>query len=670
MKRIFNLLLIAAVFCGLSSCWKEEIPEAGAARPQIKELKAVPGDEEVQLSWSVPEGYTATDFLIKYTTPQSETVEVRTGGLTECLVTDLQNEYNYKFDVQAIYGNLISNIVSAAGKPTTSRFAVTDLAAEPDNGMVTLFWTKPATSVLDYTLTYFNEKNPGEVKEVKVDKDAEKKELTGLENDVNYTFSLVANYTKGASEPATVKAMPSAAVPFFLDRTSASIGQPVTFTFNTEGYPTATEVKWTFPGDVVKEGNEVKHAFGSTGAQIATLSAKIDGRARSWKAEVVIREYVLNFKDWAQDGANYNGFKGSCPVFSPDGKTVYNITFNKITSLYAFDVITGEEKWHYTPAKANSYNPLTVNPVTGDIYFGTTAGGQFYAVTAEGKLKWAFDEVGSMQAAAPAVSKDGSKVFVVDATGSVFALNAADGKKIWGVKPALAGKGGGLLVNGNELIVGMVNKNIYFLNVNDGSVIAEVPLAANMTDISGFAVSNDKKTIYVPHAGGKISSVDIVNHKAIVNGFQVGGDNLYEPVVAPDGTVFAGCKDGKAYNVSADLTKVNWTYDSTVGKNAYNYSHPCVDSEGNFYITSGGGSAGNFNVKLSPVGKEVEKWTYGSSKNQKQMGGNNFLDGVLYSAFIGAADDNGLFVGKYVGGERAATWSTHGGDICGSCCIK
>lgn len=52
------------------------------------------------------------------------------------------------------------------------------------------------------------------------------------------------------------------------------------------------------------------------------------------------------------------------------------------------------------------------------------------------------------------------------------------------------------------------------------------------------------------------------------------------------------------------------------------------------------------------------------------MGGNNYLDGVLYSAFIGSSSKNGIFVGKYVGGERASSWSTHGGDICGSCCVK
>ena len=55
------------------------------------------------------------------------------------------------------------------------------------------------------------------------------------------------------------------------------------------------------------------------------------------------------------------------------------------------------------------------------------------------------------------------------------------------------------------------------------------------------------------------------------------------------------------------------------------------------------------------------------TKNDKQMGGNNYLDGILYSAFIGAKNDNGKFIGKYVGGER---YAAYGIDICGSCCLK
>ncbi len=114
---------------------------------------------------------------------------------------------------------------------------------------------------------------------------------------------------------------------------------------------------------------------------------------------------------------------------------------------------SGEKMWIYEPSAASgSYNPLTVNPKTGDIYFGTTTAGQFYCVNASGNLKWKFDGAGSMKSAAPAVNKDGSVVYVGDNTGNIFALDATSGAKKW--QAALGSATAGLLVNGNELVAG------------------------------------------------------------------------------------------------------------------------------------------------------------------------------------------------------------------------
>ena len=341
MKKIINLLLALVLTANLAACWTEDIPEAGAARHQVTGLTATPGDEEVLLSWSMPEGWNPTDFIVYYTNTDSKTVTRRTGGLMNCTVTGLTNGTQYTFYVQAVYGENISNYVGITGKPSTSRFPVTDLAAEAGDAYVTLTWSKPSTTVLSYTLSYYNEDATGDVTELPLDKDATAITLDNLVNDKNYYFSLVANYAKGTSEAATVKAMPTQAIPYSLDRDKAAKNQPITFTFNTADYPTATDVKWTFPGDVVKQGTVVKYGLGSVGTQTVKLSATINGNVRTWNLEVEIREYVVYSTDWAQDGSNYNGFKGSCPVFSPDGKTVYIITFNKVAGLYAFDLATG-----------------------------------------------------------------------------------------------------------------------------------------------------------------------------------------------------------------------------------------------------------------------------------------------------------------------------------------
>ena len=663
-KLLFIILTAAGLSLSVTSCWKENLPEAGAARHQVTDLKAVPGDEEAQLSWSMPEGWNPTKYIITYT--DGDKITLKTSEKSY-LVTGLTNDNTYKFEVQAVYGDLISGAVSAAAKPTTSRFAVTDLAAEGSANMVILTWTKPSTSVSSYTLTYSSEKS--EAQKVTIEADKESYTVDELENDIIYTFSLVANYAKGPSEPAVAKAMPALAVPYFLDRTNAAVNQPVKFTFNTEGYPSATNIRWTFPDGKILTGTEVSYGIPSSGTKHVTLTVHLGDKDKSWTIELQIRDYVVNYIDWECVGANYNGFKGSCPVFSPDGKTVYNITFNKTTCLYAFNVETGELAWVYKPSTAaGSYNMLTVNPVTGDIYFGTQVAGQFYCVNASGSLKWKFDGAGSMKSAAPAVNKDGSVVFIGDGAGNIFALDAVSGAKKWSA--ALGSAAAGLLVNGNELVAGAVNGTVTFYNTADGTVITSLKFPC-MTDITGFAVGNDKRTVYLP-AKTAMCSFDLETRAILVESLSVADNNLYEPVVAPNGNVYVAGKDNCVYCLDKDLTRVVWKYQHTdaAGKvvNAFNYSHPCVDTENHLYITSG--QTGNVSYIFNADGKVKESWTYGSSNQQKQMGGNNYLNGVLYSAFVGNTGDNGAFYGKYVGGERANTWSTHGGDICGSCCLK
>lgn len=663
-KLLFIILTAAGLSLSVTSCWKENLPEAGAARHQVTDLKAVPGDEEAQLSWSMPEGWNPTEYLITYT--DGDKISLRTSEKSYS-VTGLTNGETYTFEVQAVYGDLISGAVSAAAKPATSRFAVSDLVAEGSANMVILTWTKPSTNVTSYTLTYSSDNTAAQ--EISIEADKESYTVDELENDVIYTFSLVANYAKGPSEPAVAKAMPALAVPYFLDRTTAAVNQPVKFTFNTEGYPSATNVRWTFPDGKILTGTEVSYGIPSSGTQQVTLTVHLGDKDKSWNIELQIRDYVVNYIDWECVGANYNGFKGSCPVFSPDGKTVYNITFNKTTCLYAFNVETGELAWAYKPSTvAGSYNMLTVNPVTGDIYFGTQTAGQFYCVNAKGDLKWKFDGAGSMKSAAPAVNKDGSVVFIGDGAGNIFALDAVSGAKKW--QAALGSATAGLLVNGNELVAGAVNGTVTFYNTADGTVITSLKFPC-MTDITGFAVGNDKRTVYLP-AKTAMCSFDLETRAILVESLSVADNNLYEPVVAPNGNVYVAGKDNCVYCLDKDLTRVVWKYQHTdaAGKvvNAFNYSHPCVDTENHLYITSG--QTGNVSYIFNADGKVKESWTYGSSNQQKQMGGNNYLNGVFYSAFVGNTGDNGAFYGKYVGGERANTWSTHGGDICGSCCLK
>ena len=668
MKKIFAYILAAGLLAlAVSSCWKEpQYPrgESVQGRHQVTALTALAGDEQVTLSWAVPEGWNPTDFQISYVDDQAAKQSLKTGNVHTYTVTGLVNDVNYNFEVQAIYGDIYSGAVKASAKPVTSRFPVVELTADAESQKVTLKWVKPVANVTGYEITYSAE--GVEPKTIQVtDKEATSYVVEGLTDDITYSFSVVAKYPNGNSVPVVVKAMPAFSIPYTIDKEATAVGLPVTFTFNRSAFPSATDVQWTLNGDEVLTGDQVKGVFRNHGTQTAVLSAKVDGNEKKWNITVEVREFVVYDNDFPTTGS-YNGFKGSAPVFSPDGKTVYDITFSSWTNLIAWDVETGAKKWVQT-IEHGSYNGLTVNPVSGDIYFGTQTAGDFFCYSSEGVQKWQFKEAGSMQSASPAVSKDGSTVFIIDATGNTFAIDAATGEKKW--SQALGAKGAGLLVNGNELVVATnaTSKTINWLSTADGSILKSYDQAQKASDIcGGFGVSPDKRYAYYGGLNGAVSKIDLQEKTVVVDCKIIGTNNMWGVVVSPNGDVFFGSKESKAFLVDGDKMELKAEFDPGIGaNNGFNYARACSDVEGNFFVSTG--QIKNTNYMLGPDLKVKDSFQVGGD-GDKQMGGNNYLDGILYAAYIGKSADNGKFVGKYIGG--AARYSGPGLDICGSNCIQ
>jgi outer membrane protein assembly factor BamB len=677
MKKSLLYIFASLGLCaGISSCVPEEIiNDTDVARHQITDLTCAADDEEVTLTWSVPEGWEPTDYLITYNDAAAVAQRVLTEGKQQCTITGLQNDFEYTFNVQAVYGKAISNMVGVKGKPVTSRIPAKSLAfttapATVKDQYVELTWEKPSDRVLNYTLTYYPEMNDQNVVTRTLEADVTPYRIEGITNEDNYVIQLVANYPKGEAPAAEAKVYFKIA--YFVSRTYGAIGQILDFTFNMEEYPGATDIKWTFPGNEVLEGENVSWRINSSGTKNVILSATVNGKQITWPPiELELRKMIIEAKEFVQNGTNYNGFKGSYPVFSPDGKTIYDITFNKTTALYAYDLASGTEKWRYQPSlNQSSYNPLTVNPVTGDIYFGTTTAGHFYCITPEGALKWEYTGAGNMQSTSPAVSADGNIVYIIDKVGKCVAINAADGSEKWNV--TLAGAGAQMLINGNILIVAIQNTApaVYFLDTLTGAEVApQISVSNKPTDISGMAISDDKKTAYMPLQGGGMASIDLAtNTIKTTNIFAT--NNVYAPVVASNGFVVAGSKDGCVYALSADLSKVEWTFVHGGAKknNVFNYSHMCADDQGRVFVTSGIDQNLVY-VFNAADGTVISSERYGSNDAYKQMGGNNFVDGFLFSAFIGAGSVNGALIGEYMGGNRKF-WGGPGGDICGSCCIQ
>ena len=672
MKNLIHICILSGLAALAASCWTEDIPEAGAARHQVEALTATPGDEEVTLAWEIPDGWNPTDYIVFYTDEESQTVTLRTGGASRYVVDKLSNGISYNFNVQAVYGKLISNAVTVAGRPSTSRLPVTDLTVtDTGDGYVALAWSAPSTLVEKYTLSYYIEDMPGDIRTQEIGKEQTAYRCEGLTNDKTWFFLLAAEYAKGPAEADVVRAMPTKAIPYFISSETAAVDQPVTFEFNRTAYADASDVTWTFPDGAVLTGDKVLSGFKTTGNQTVMLSAKIDGSSREWKITVEIRPYVVNFMDWEQaDGAKYESPTYTCPVLSPDAGTVYVNTGNKVSNLYAFDVRTGKNKWTFRPTdngdmQAESKSMVAVNPVSGDIYYGTSAGGQFYAVKPDGTLHWKFSKCGSMNSAPPAVSADGTVVYIADAKGALYALDAETGTERWSAPYAAGSCGYGLLVNGGEVVLA-AKTAIHFVNAADGTKIEAV--SVSIVNSIGFAVSPDRKKAYFAYAT-TLAAVDLDSHTLYARS-AAGGDNYYQPIVAGDGTVFAGTKDGYVRFFSPDLqTMIHEEQPSSVKKNTFNFTRPLVDANNRFYIMASGNSTEDSLVlEYDTSGNKISDWSYTQNNCQN---GCNLADGVLYTVNQGSGDGgNGLFIGKYIGAARGRGWSSHGGDHCGSGCIQ
>ena len=664
MKKLIHICILSGLAALAASCWTEDIPEAGAARHQVEALTATPGDEEVTLAWEIPDGWNPTDYIVFYTDEESQTVTLRTGGANRYVVDKLTNGISYNFNVQAVYGKLISNAVTVAGRPSTSRLPVTDLTVtDTGDGYVALAWSAPSTLVEKYTLSYYIEDMPGDIRTQEIGKEQTAYRCEGLTNDKTWFFLLAAEYAKGPAEADVVRAMPTKAIPYFISSETAAVDQPVTFEFNRTAYADASDVTWTFPDGTVLTGDKVLSGFKTTGNQTVMLSAKIDGSSREWKITVEIRPYVVNFMDWEQaDGAKYESPTYTCPVLSPDAGTVYVNTGNKVSNLYAFDVRTGKNKWTFRPTdngdmQAESKSMVAVNPVSGDIYYGTSAGGQFYAVKPDGTLHWKFSKCGSMNSAPPAVSADGTVVYIADAKGDLYALDAETGTERWSAPYAAGSCGYGLLVNGGEVVLG-AKTAIHFVNAADGTKIEAV--SVSIVNSIGFAVSPDRKKAYFAYAT-TLAAVDLDSHTLYARS-AAGGDNYYQPIVAGDGTVFAGTKDGYVRFFSSDLqTMIHEEQPSSVKKNTFNFTRPLVDANNRFYIMASGNSTEDSLVlEYDTSGNKISDWSYTQNNCQN---GCNLADGVLYTVNQGSGDGgNGLFIGKYIGAARGRGWSSHGGD--------
>ena len=665
MKKILYFALFAGALMA-TACNPETKYHADSDRYVVTDLKAVPGDEEVSLEWTMKEGWSPVDYLVSYNDAEGEKVSLRTGSTeTSYTVSDLENDVNYVFAVQAVYsGDRLSGSVKTSATPVTSRIAVSEYKLDATDGKITASWTLPQSeNCTGITLVC---KVGDEVVETKT-LSASSREcvIEGLTNYKEYEVTVEVQYKKGPSGPVSAKATPVGG-PALCSVLYSEVysGQLNTFTFNSTDYPTATGITWTFNDGQTATGTPVQHRIWGTDEAQIVLNVNINGTAVEYKFYVKIHEYALNIGSWSDEGIK---FKNTNFAYSPDRKTAYVLSYGSARLLEAINLETGEEKWYFNLGGGQGNGAhLGVNPVSGDVVISSDK--VLYCIKPDGSARWSIDGFGTSCGDGAAFSPDAATVYVGNSSGDLWAIKADDGTKLGSV--ALGGSLAAIVVDGTTLFVTIrlkADPNAFFFDVSDPTSITTLKTLkfdSRGADIASASVSPDKTKLYFS-ADQNFYCVDLTTREIIksvktsdVSGYIVGGS-----VVTASGDVAVVYASASAQSYmslfSAGLASKKWDWAPESHKNTFNFNCPTVDEEGSLFISDRNGKV----------------WCVSSTGTASEIfAGPQILQGAMGmcgSLVMTAGNKNpGIVVAKCVETSRADGWSGCGGDPCCTKCVQ
>ena len=197
---------------------------------------------------------------------------------------------------------------------------------------------------------------------------------------------------------------------------------------------------------------------------------------------------------------------------SADGSTLYA---RREYKLYAINTTDGSLKWSYTTTGRSWH--ATISPDGSKVYVGGyvegstsyhTPSGLLYAInTADGSLMWTYATSSRNNLRSPTVSTDGAVVYVSssadrsDVSSALYAINTADKSLLWSYSGAGSNQFSAppaLSPDGSKVYVGCYDFKLYAINTADGSLAWRYPTGRHMhSSSSGPTVSPDGAKVYV-----------------------------------------------------------------------------------------------------------------------------------------------------------------------------
>ena len=663
MKKVIYSLFF--VFAAVFTACEEELPKANFDLYELKSLEASAGDMNVTLTWEDYENAHPSEYLVIWTTGAAEddggqmTVEADKKSV---VVENLVNDMTYGFSVQPRYAGGLAGKTSVNCTPKNARYPVTDLTATAGNERVRLSWTKPNSErFTNYQITV----SPSGKVITLDDTSLESYIIEGLTNDMEYTFSMVASYPTGNSEPVEVSATPGKVSPILVDqseKTELTLWEPVTFTLNGMFFMggDVQSVNWDFGDGMTSVELSPKHAYGAVGDKY-TVSVTVtytDGTTDTGSMDIT----VVNYK-WDSinlESGNYKGYvKVSNPVFSLDGKTMYIPTSTPAGHLFAIDVTTGNIKWVYG-IDAITYGGGALIGDDGTIYQCVESKDidNVHAINSDGTKKWSIkldDKIGAF----PALSADGTVLYCLTNAPTLYALNIVDGSIKWRVeKLDDSNKGCAVAVDKMGNIYAGTNAAIYSFTSSGNERWNGKNIAFKITERGAFALHGD--CLYATTLDKGLISVNMTTGEKNWDYKNTGG-NAYFPIVDKNGVIYFTEKgvSGKALVYAVEPTgSLKWSKDIA---SVLTYNGAALSAEGLLFLGNSGGKK-VWKLDTNDNGELTEVRNIG----QNIMAGVTIgTDKRLYFGTIGSNNIGSIKAVAINASPELSSWSMRGGNLQG-----
>lgn len=664
MKKVIYSLFF--VFAAVFTACEEELPKANFDLYELKSLEASAGDMNVTLTWEDYENAHPSEYLVIWTTGAAEddggqmTVEADKKSV---VVENLVNDMTYGFSVQPRYAGGLAGKTSVNCTPKNARYPVTDLTATAGNERVRLSWTKPNSErFTNYQITV----SPSGKVITLDDTSLESYIIEGLTNDMEYTFSMVASYPTGNSEPVEVSATPGKVSPILVDqseKTELTLWEPVTFTLNDMFFMggDVQSVNWDFGDGTTSVELSPKHAYGAVGDKY-TVSVTVtytDGTTDTGSMDIT----VVNYK-WDSinlESGNYKGYvKVSNPVFSLDGKTMYIPTSTPAGHLFAIDVTTGNIKWVYG-IDAITYGGGALIGDDGTIYQCVESKDidNVHAINSDGTKKWSIkldDKIGAF----PALSADGTVLYCLTNAPTLYALNIVDGSIKWRVeKLDDSNKGCAVAVDKMGNIYAGTNAAIYSFTSSGNERWNGKNIAFKITERGAFALHGD--CLYATTLDKGLISVNMTTGEKNWDYKNTGG-NAYFPIVDKNGVIYFTEKgvSGKALVYAVEPTgSLKWSKDIA---SVLTYNGAALSAEGLLFLGNSGGKK-VWKLDTNDNGELTEVRNIGQNIMARVTIG---TDKRLYFGTIGSNNIGSIKAVAINASPELSSWSMRGGDLQGT----